>query len=318
MVLTDQLQFGKTVPPSAVALGFFDGVHLGHRAVISEAVGRKKDGLRACVFTFTMKDARAASKGGASMIMSAEQKAGWMNRLGVDYLLMPDFASFQDLSPEAFVSDILMECLEAKVVVCGPNFHFGKGAAADVKELQRLCAKNGIQAVIVPPVLYKGEVISSTRIRKALLAGDVQSAAEMLGSPFSICRKVVHGRQLGRTLGSPTINQAFEAGQIIPRYGVYASIVEVDGQWYPGVTNVGIKPTVGGKVPLAETYIIGFAGDLYGKTIEVAFLAFERPEEKFPSVEILLEHIQRDAERAKQISGEYLKKSALQRAPSVL
>ena len=284
--------------PMAVALGSFDGVHMGHMDVLRQAAARKQEGLRTAVFTLSglIGNAKPVKR----LISDARQEELFQG-LGFDFLYRVDFASVRHMSPEAFVRDILHEKLQAKVVCCGFNYHFGCKGAGDSALLTRLCAEYGIHTVVVPPRTCEGAPVSSTRIRALLEDGDVAAVRRLLGRPYAIAFPVVHGRKLGRTIGLPTINQPIPADYVLPRFGVYASSTVIDGRRYHAVTNVGVKPTVGSDGPLAETWIIGFSGDLYGRTVPVELLAFLRPEQKFASVEALRQQIVRDGAEAEKM-----------------
>lgn len=294
---------------TAVAMGLFDGLHRGHREVIrraSDIAGRFRDAVPA-VFTFDT--ASVTSKGGngsggVEYILSHEMKFELMDSLGVRYVYSPDFMNFRDLSGEDFVQLVLCDKFSAKYAVCGEDFRFGKGAGWGAAELDRLCRKRGIQLYVVPPVTENGgERVSSTLIRELIRDGKIAEANRLLGSDFALKLPVAYGRQLGRTLDFPTINQYLPKRQVAPKFGVYASKTEVCGRLYKSVTNVGVKPTVGSEAPLAETYIIGFdGGELYGETAKVSLTAFIRPERKFGSVDELRRQIAEDAEKAAEIA----------------
>ncbi len=286
---------------SAVALGFFDGIHLGHRAVIDSALAEQKNGLLTCVFTFTTNIAVPEGKMNTGLLQTEEQKCHILAELGVDYMTAPDFSLFKNMLPEDFATDIVVKSFGARVVACGYDFRFGRGGSAGAEDLTRFLKPFGILVKIVPAVLDEsGLAVSSTRIRQAVSEGNIPLANRLMGRPFSIDFPVTHGRKLGRRLDFPTINQRFPQGFQIPRFGVYASRVTVGGQTFAGATNVGIKPTVGGeKDPLAETYIIGFDGDLYGCPVLVEFLDFIRPEQKFIDIDELKAAIAEDARQAK-------------------
>ena len=190
--------------------------------------------------------------------------------------------------------------MHAKAVFCGEDFRFGKNAAGDTRLLRAACQKNGVRFEIVRPVLDDGVPVSSTRIRAALREGDVPLANRLLGSPYMTCGTVVHGRHMGHSLGFPTINQLFSPEDLIPRFGVYATIVEVDGKEYVGATDIGVKPTVGdGYAPAAETFILDFDGDLYGRNIVIRYYAFLRGEKRFDSLEELTKTVLDNAKQAK-------------------
>ena len=190
---------------------------------------------------------------------------------------------------------VLAGRLNAVKVVCGPDFRFGRGAAGNVDSLRKYGAKYGFEVSTVDPVVVDGNVVSSSRIRELLSEGDVKKANALLGYRYKIKRSVEDGNHIGRTIDFPTINQSFEEGQLIPAYGVYATSVVIDGKQYDAITNIGVKPTVEKDCrPLAETHILGFSGDLYGKTLEVSFSDFLRPERKFDSLDALKNQIKTD------------------------
>lgn len=289
---------------TAIALGCFDGIHLGHLAVIEKLQCCQADNLVKSVFSFS--DDLIVKKG-AEQIASLEDKRDILAGLGVSELILPSFESLRNYSPEAFFNDILVKKLDSRLLICGENYRFGRLAAGDSKLLRDLCVRQGIECIIVPPVMWDGEIISSSRIRQALRAGEPELAAAMLGRLFSYRLEVVHGRKLGRQLGTPTINQYFPDGFIIPAYGVYASITEIDGKKYASVTNIGVKPTVGSIEPLSETWITDFNDDLYGQYIRVSLVSYMRKECKFDSIEELKEAIHSDGVMSKGLTENYLK-----------
>ena len=285
--LADIPPAGGRRPGTAVALGFFDGVHTGHRAVIDAAVDwAKHSGLAPAAFSFTL-PAGHAMKGGR--LITEEEKRARIAALGVEEFFEPAFGEFCDLSPEQFAGGMLAGRFGAKAVFCGDNFTFGKKAAGRVEDLRALCAPLGIRVQVVPMTLYEGETVSSTRIRAALAAGDIPAANAMLGRPYAIDFEVRHGKGLGRTLGMPTINQVFPAGFAQPRYGVYATRVWLDGAPHAGATGFGVRPTVdpSGQNPTCETFIPGFAGRVYGLRVRVEFLRRIADSQKFATTEEL-------------------------------
>ncbi|MCM1024289.1 MAG: riboflavin biosynthesis protein RibF [Prevotella sp.] len=292
---------------SVVAMGLFDGLHCGHRAVIRCAadIAEKAPGASPAVFTFDTASVTSKGGGGVDYILSREVKFELLESLGVKYVYSPDFGNFKDLDGDSFVQLVLCDKFGAKCAVCGEDFRFGKGAEWGVKELDVLCRKRGIRLYPVPEVTENsGGRISSTVIRELIRGGDIERANLLLGSCFALKLPVAYGRQLGRTIDFPTINQYIPKRQVTPRYGVYASRTEVCGGVYKSVTNIGVKPTVGSDAPLAETYIIGYSGEeLYGETAKVALTAFIRPEMKFADVDGLKAQIARDVERAKEVPG---------------
>ncbi len=293
----------ETQRPTAVAVGFFDGVHRGHRAVIEAALAHKNEGLDACVFSFSIQSASPEKKKGTRLLQTPTLKAKSVGALGADWLLTPDFSQFKGLSPEQFALDVLMRGLNARVVCCGYDYHFGKGACAGAKELAELLTPYGVRVEQIGAVLDNGLPVSSTRIRDALATGDIETANRLLGRAFAIDFPVAHGKGLGRELGFPTANQLIGEGYAQPRFGVYATQVLIDGVVHAAVTNVGIKPTVGSDSVGAESYILDWSGDLYDRTIETRFLSFLRPEQKFESLDALKAAIRQDADRARALLG---------------
>ncbi len=291
----------------AVALGFFDGLHIGHAAVVSRTLSYQQEGLCPCVFTFTMDGGHPAAKSTANALTTERQKEQLLESWGVRLVLCPDFSEFHAMEPESFVDEILVRRLNSGAACCGEDFRFGKKAAGDVGQLAALCQARGIRLDVVPPVTFEGERVSSTRIRHLLGEGRVADANRMLGRAFGYDFTVVRGKQLGRKLDSPTINQRLPDGFVPLRHGVYASVSFAGGAWHPSVTNIGLRPTVEDTTAVnSETYICGFSGDLYGARVEVRLLAFLRPEQRFPSVEALRARIHADAEASVPIAEEYL------------
>lgn len=287
---------------TVVALGLFDGVHKGHQDVIKKACDYRSLGLVPAVFTFKTNSLKSKRNEKFEYLITDEQKAIRLKALGVEYLCSPDFTEVMHLTPEEFVTTILKRKLNAKIVVCGEDFTFGKGGTADAKALEDICSKHDIMTIVVPFAMYGDQPISSTAIREKLKKGDIKSVNAMLGYDYAIRLTVVHGRKLGRKLAFPTINQLFPDGMIVAKNGVYASRSYVDNRYYMSITNIGIRPTVnreviGEKIPIAETYILGFDGDLYGKRIKVELKKFIRDEKKFSSLEDLKGQISIDTKK---------------------
>lgn len=279
---------------TAVALGVFDGVHIGHRKVIKTAVELKKQGLSPVVFTF---NTREVLKRGERVfrLMDEPSKENAFENLGVKYIVSPEFEKIKDFSPEKFVKEILVKKLNAKTLVCGENFTFGKNALGNCDTLKMYAKEYGFEVIVVSGENFQGQMVSSSRIRKALAQGEIAKANKMLGENFTIVGEVVHGNQIGRTWRFPTINQELDENMTPLKFGVYVSKVFIGDKIYTGVTNIGVKPTVNVKTnPLAETYIVGFEGDLYGKTVEVSLYEFIRAEKKFSSFEELKDEIEKN------------------------
>ncbi len=275
--------------------------------MVSRTLSYQQEGLCPCVFTFTMDGGHPAAKSTANALTTERQKEQLLENWGVRLVLCPDFSEFHAMEPESFVDEILVRRLNANAACCGEDFRFGKKAAGDVGQLAALCQARGIRLDVVPPVTFEGERVSSTRIRSLLGEGRVADANRMLGRAFGYDFTVVRGKQLGRKLDSPTINQRLPDGFVPLRHGVYASVSFAGGAWHPSVTNIGLRPTVEDTTAVnSETYICGFSGDLYGARVEVRLLAFLRPEQRFPSVEALRARIHADAEASVPIAEEYL------------
>lgn len=288
----DMWDLPYTQRPSAVAIGVFDGVHRAHREVISRIIGI--DNLVPTVLTFA--DSPAALPKAAVPLSTGKQKEVLLERLGVEQMVEMDFAAVCQLSGKQFVDTILCEFLQARVVVCGSDFRFGAGGAADVAVLRRLCEERDIRLTVVPTVFDGDEPIGSSRIRRLLADGQVREASRLLGYPYGFTAKVNHGKQLGQTAGFPTINQKLPHEMTPLRHGVYASVAVVEGRSVLGVTNVGHKPTVGGTELLAETHLLDFSGNLYAKRVTVYPVRFLRDEQTFADTEALFAQVAADCE----------------------
>lgn len=287
---------------SAVALGLFDGVHLGHRYVLQKVYALEYKDCRPAIFTFEPTAVKIKESGGSGFIYTAEEKQRIFEDCGFDYVYSPAFSEVCGLSGEEFAEYILVGQMNAAVVCCGEDFRFGKGAACGVDELRKFGEKYGFDVCIANKVQLGGVDVSSGEIRRCLLNGDIEQANLFLDRPYTIDKKVVHGAALGSTIGFPTANQLYEKGQLVPKFGVYASETEVNGKLYTSMTNIGVKPTVDyGGQPLAETYIVGFSRDVYDVRIQVRLKRFIRPERKFDSVDELKRQIAEDIKSVQHI-----------------
>ncbi len=284
--------------PLHLALGVFDGVHVGHRAVIARAVeAARKEGGKAFVVTFDPHPIRviAPEKAPASLLATLDEKAAVVKALGVDGLLVIHFdMAFAKMDAEEFVRKLL--AADVRTIAVGEDWRFGSKRAGDVAMLRRMGGELGFQLEAVPPVMWDGERISSTRIRQAIRDGNFDAVEEMLGRTYELSGTVIEGKKLGRGLGFPTANLRIGERQT-PRDGVWA--VRVDGD-REGVANLGTRPTVNGTERLLEVHLFDFSGDIYGKELRVGFKKFLRPERKFGSVEELREQIGKDAEEARR------------------
>lgn len=286
--------------PTALALGMFDGVHLGHQQVIRKALSYQESCCPG-VLTFAAKGIRPAKKSNQRDILTLDGRLKQFEIQGVQEVYLPQFAAIREMEAETFVREILVKKLNAKVLCCGEDFRFGKDARGDVALLKELVHPLDIVVEVVPSVEKEGSVVSSTRIRKCLQDGDVEQVNLLLGYPYFIEGEVVYGNQIGRTIDCPTINQKLSQEICLPKFGVYASQAEVHGNCYPAITNIGVKPTIeGDRTPLAETHVIGLNENLYGEQVTVFLHHFIREEMKFPSVESLSQQIQKDIQTALQ------------------
>lgn len=274
--------------PVSVALGNFDGLHIGHQELIRQA---KCSDIKCCVFTFR------ENPFGTPRIIGTEKKIGLLSELGVDYVCVCDFSEIRDMSPKSFIDDILIGRLNCVRAVCGFNFRFGKGAEGDCAKLIEYMEVRGRKTTVCGAVTYEGEAVSSSRIRERLAAGDIPSANAMLGRSYSVNYHVSHGNGIGRSLGFPTVNQAYDGVSVKLPYGVY--ICSCMGR--PAVTNFGTRPTVTDKnEPFFETFILDYEGDLYGEDIRVDFHLMIRPEKKFFTYAELSRQIALDVEKTKE------------------
>lgn len=293
--------------PVALAAGFFDGVHKGHRKVILRTVETAK-AIRgaAWVLTFDTHPTKVLRPGSAPLLLTSnEHKLRLMARLGVDgCLLVPFTMALAEMPPGAFLSTLLASVPTLKEILVGKDWRFGRNQTGDVSYLAELARRQGIRATAVSPVKRKGHVISSTRIRAEIADGDLDEAAAMLGRPFDILGTVTPGQHVGRELGFPTAN-IDPHNEVIPRLGVYAAFALLeDGSMEKGVANVGVRPTLsqqGDGGPVIEVHLIDFERKLYGETVEVFFVARIRDERRFSNIDELRCKITEDVTHARRI-----------------
>lgn len=282
----------------AVALGNFDGLHIGHLAVINRTAEEAGKEFTAAVMLFDEHSMKAVTGEAPPKLITDSERAELFKKKGIEAFTV-SFSEIRDFSPEEFVEEILIKKLNAKVVVCGFNYRFGKKAKGDAKLLEDLCIEKEIKCVIIDEVEAEGMAVSSTAIRKAVECGEIEKANSMLGRSFGYCTEVIDGDKRGRTWEFPTINQKLPEGLAVPCFGVYESVVTVDSKIYKGVTNIGSRPTVGTEKILSETHIIDFNGDLYGKCVDIRLVRFIRKEQKFSSFQELIEQIKSDVSSVK-------------------
>lgn len=284
---------------SAVALGNFDGLHAGHRAVLGKAYNYGLDNnIRAVALVFDVHPKTFFGKK-IGLLMTDEEKKIEIEKIGLETETI-SFEEFKNFSAEDFVIKVLKEKLKAKAVFCGFNYHFGKGGKADAKVLEKLCLENGIEAHVNEETFVDGEKVNSSRLRELLQSGNVQKANKLMTKDFSYSFEVVHGQKRGRQMGFPTANQYFPPELVLPKFGVYASTTEVDGKIYKSFTNIGSRPTFPEDDVRSETHIFDFDGDLYGKKVRVTLHKFIRDERKFSSPEELASQLAEDKKTAEK------------------
>ena len=278
------------------ALGFFDGVHLGHQALLRTCRELALE-LKAYTgaVTFDTHPELLTAHRAPRLINRIEDRNQLLKELGVEHICVLPFDQHIRTMPWQDFFRLLVEQYGAVGLVCGDDFHFGYRGEGNAALLQQACREAGIPCRVVPEQALDGERISSTYIRTLLERGQMEKAVRFLGHPHILSGQVVAGRQLGRTIGVPTANLRLPEHLAQPKYGVYACNAHVEGHMYPAVTNIGTRPTVEGHHVTVESWILGFEGDLYGKTLTLDFHKFLRPETKFDSLEQLKAQIQRDA-----------------------
>ena len=297
--------YGKTdtvyATPSVMALGFFDGVHLAHRQLIGEASRTaREEGLSLSVFTFSE---GSGLKVGAQRIYSDREKLSIFESLGVERAIMCDFRSVKELSAEQFVSDVLIATFGLKYAVYGFNYRCGKGRSAGSSELRKILDGHGIGSLILDELYYRDTTLSSTLIRALLSDGKIEEANRALGEPYFIRGKTCHGLGVGRGMGIPTVNTDTPPERLIVPSGVYLTETDIQSVSYPSLTNVGVCPTFSERPRHAETYILGYSGDLYGEELKIKFLSKLRDEVRFDGEKELAEQINIDKTKALSLYG---------------
>lgn len=291
---------------AVVALGNFDGFHLGHQAVVGEAIRwARAEGRRAVVATFDPHPVRHFKPDAEPFrLTTLDQRQELFSAAGADAMLVIHFnADVAGMTAREWIEAGLVGHLGAVGVVTGEDFTFGKGRSGNAQVLREEGPRFGLRARAVGPVTLEGEVVSSSRIRDALKSGDCETAAKLLTRPFAIRGQVQHGDKLGRTINFPTAN--LDIGMYLrPRYGIYAVTGRLaDGRLLKGAANLGIRPTFDPPKELLEPHFFDFSGDLYGQEIEVAFHHFLRPEAKFDGLDALVAQMERDCDEARRLLG---------------
>jgi riboflavin kinase / FMN adenylyltransferase len=292
--------------PSVVTIGNFDGVHIGHQQLLQRSVMlARKEGLQASVMTFSPHPRQVLGHGTQydRSLTPLSEKFAQFERMGIDQVFLVEFTrDFASVPADVFVRRFLAET-EIKHVVVGYDFTFGPGGKANAHDLLQLCQSFSIPVDILPPVNLYGEKVSSSLIREKLQYGDMKLVRELLGRPYAITGNVVRGEGRGNKIGFPTANLEMSDPFVVPKIGVYAVHCVCDGQSYSGVMNIGYKPTFHDKARALsmEVHLFQFQGDLYHKEMRVSFVDFIRPEQKFASVQELVEQIQTDCETARKM-----------------
>lgn len=303
MEVFETLEDAAGIFPTAVALGNFDGVHLGHQELIRKAVQRAgMDGIKSAVFTFSNhpRDLLPKEKK-VKNILYKDEKRQIIRDLGVDYLFdIPFTKKVMTMEPEDFIDHLLLEKVKMKVAFCGFNYHFGYKAKGNPGVLRDAGAEKGFEVVEIQPYRINGNIVSSSLIRTLIASGQVEKCMMYMGRNYAIGGEVVVGNRLGRKLGFPTSNLVIDPAMVTPPNGVYVTYCTYNGVRYPSVTNVGIKPTIGHYHKNVETHIFNFDKELYGKKIIVEFLKKTRDEVKFDSIDELSEQIVIDCREARE------------------
>lgn len=298
----------KDMPDQALALGNFDGVHLGHQALIRKTVaGAKNKGLQSCVFTFSNhpRDLIPGKEKVKNILYKGERQK-ILQDLGVECLVEVPFTEvIMTMSPESYVKDLLIDKLRARQIYCGFNHNFGYKAKGNPKILKEVSSGYGTEVFVMDAMKIDGELVSSSLIRRLIREGRVDLCPKYMGRFYGIMGEVVLGNKLGRKIGFPTSNLMIDRNMVTPPDGVYVSYCTYEGKSYPSVTNVGRKPTIGNYDKNVETYIFDFDKILYGKEIEVKFMKKMRDELKFADIKTLTHQMQKDIENARKFHEKF-------------
>ncbi len=280
--------------PTSVALGTFDGLHVGHMAIINKMCSESQ--YKKCVFTFSNNPAAVAAGADIKAVISNEEKAAILEKSGVDYLLSVDFdREFMSLTAEEFFDKYILGILDAKAVFVGYNYTFGKNKGGTTEVLQKLCDKHNIILNVMPPIYVGDEPVSSTRIRSEVAKGNLDLAKELLGRGVTVGGVVIKGNKIGRTIGFPTVNIPIDNQQALPPDGVYSAKTVIKNKEYGCIVNIGSRPTVSDKGErLIEVHIVGFDGNLYGEKLNFELIEKIRDICKFESVDVLKNQLEKD------------------------
>lgn len=286
--------------PTVISLGKFDGIHRGHDLLLEQLMKKKEEGLAAVIFTFDVPPKKNLTQEETKVLTTNEEKMHMFESFGIDYLIECPFTEeVRNMEAEDFIQ-MLAKKLSVKCIVAGDDFCFGHNRRGNYQMLKDYAEKFSYEAIIFPKMKEDERDISSTYVREEITAGRIEMANKLLGYPYFVSGFVKHGNKIGRKIGFPTINLIPPEHKLLPAFGVYVTKVTIDGIVYPGVTNVGCKPTIEGKNPIGiETYILDFNQDVYEKQVIVTFMQRIREERKFPSLDELLEQVRCDVSTAK-------------------
>ena len=287
-----------TTEDTVLTLGKFDGLHMGHKEILDHVALKKSSGLKSVIFTFDIPPSAATDGNRVFQLTTLSEKELCFSNVGIDYFYECPFTDdIRTMSPQDFIK-LCVNKFHVKCFVVGTDCKFGYKRAGDYNMLCDFSSKLGYEVVVVEKIQYEGRDISSTFIREEITKGNIEKANTLLGYPFFIMGEVVYGQSLGHTIGFPTINLIPPDDKLLPPYGVYASRTVIGDEVYDGVTNIGMRPTVGGNSVSVETNLFDFDEDVYGKEVCVRLFSYLRPERKFASIDELTSAIKDDSAEA--------------------
>lgn len=308
MICLDNIEQFHIDEPTALTIGKFDGLHRGHEELIGHLLDKQKEGLKAVVFTFDIPPKKLTEGEGHRLLSTNAEKQALFSERGIDYLVQCSFTpEVMCMEPEDFV-DWIVTNLNVKSIVVGEDCCFGHNRRGDYRLLAQLSGRYGYELKVVKKLKFEGRDISSTYIREEIVKGNMEIAEELLGHPYSIDGIVQTGNQIGRTIGIPTANIEADPVKLLPPFGVYASSIDIHGERFYGIANIGRKPTIkpkeGERNPIGvEMHILDFHEDIYREPVRISFYVYERPEIKFDSISDLQKQIKKDIVFCKQYFG---------------